>query len=370
MQCDPGQPVIASEENETKLWYTSSRKKYDIEGRFLKPLRMEELNYEYNRQFCVFSGNLGEYSMNKVPDLVLNDDGGDFRTGLYNLPVKFRQVFIRDYKSSYFKRRFKPGDTVECDIHRALRRLLNPKSGKRNMSDFIRYFLRPKELNSKCYGDLKFIVIPDNETYNSHATLTSRVVKSKREKSASRENIHQGNAPDLSVPNCEQEYDTAIMTDIRSGSKLMLSDVVRYLCAQHPDEYITLIVSACRCWHPDIPNSAKSNQCTYEKVHMDKYLRSFAEIDIKNIDNPDVPMNNPTTPMNNPTTPMNNPTTPMNNPDVPMNNPTTPRNNPDTIDRSGPVPGTATNPDRFSIEDLKTKSYNVLDSLEFDTFSD
>jgi len=103
---------------------------------------------------------------------------------------------------------------------------------------------------------------------------------------------------------------------------------------------------------------------------MDKYLRSFAEIDIKNIDNPDVPMNNPTTPMNNPTTPMNNPTTPMNNPDVPMNNPTTPRNNPDTIDRSGPVPGTATNPDRFSIEDLKTKSYNVLDSLEFDTFSD
>ena len=77
MYCYPGKPVDATNCNEATTWYMATKSKYDIKGTYMKDLKLTIGDNKY-QQLCVFSGNLTEENMNRIPDLYFEDDIGDF----------------------------------------------------------------------------------------------------------------------------------------------------------------------------------------------------------------------------------------------------------------------------------------------------
>jgi hypothetical protein len=315
MYCFAGKTIDAADWNESLTWYvaTMDEKKYDKEGRFMKKLTLT-LDSDNPKskcaQYCVFSGNLSHYDMNRIPDLYLEDENKDFKTGLYQLPARFERVFLKDKYSSIDDKFYKPGDKSSINVQQ-LHNKIKPFIKKKQelpKEGFIAYFVNPGSFRFR-YKDLDFIVVPKSRYYNSYIDLSRKtnkpiydisIKKDKLKKMKEKEpiklkkssfrvpknkrkdtplEVHQW---DVSTPNTHNEKEKKKILKIKDEYPgLYLSDVIRYLCNKNPDTYITLIVSSCRSFDEDLPVAVKRRQQKTATISTDEYLKKYVKEDIK-----------------------------------------------------------------------------------------
>lgn len=296
MYCFSGKEVDAADWNEAATWYTASldEKKYDKEGKFMEKLTLTlDSNNPKSKcaQYCVFSGNLSKYDMNRVPDLYLEDEKYDFKTGLYNLPARFQRIFLKDKYSSVDNKYYKPGDKSKIDV-----KIFNTKIKpfiKKNKDlpeeGFLTYFLNPGSLNLKI-NKLDFVVVPDPKYFNSYIDLQRKTENLKEISSSFRipkrksdKHLLENYQWDISIPNTNDNLEIKKINRIKKSLKgVYLSDVIRYLCLKNPDKFITIIVSSCRKFHFQIPKNVIKNQKKTSTISTSEYIRKYSKIDIKN----------------------------------------------------------------------------------------
>ena len=274
LYCTPGKPVSAEIVNEARTWGIATLPEYDAEGKFMTRLFLRSLSKGKESPYCVFSGNLVAENMNRVPDLYFEEEeNGDFRTGLYHLPVNFRRVFLRDHYSSVASRRYQAGDIEELDRN-VLSRKLAKQSHDDEASGFLYYFLSPSGLRQKRYANLSFVVVPSQVGYESYTTL----FRTRKQKSVPESRVCYPDIDDRSVPNSQDQRDHKKVLKIRKDmGGFYLSDVVRMLCHRHPDARITLVISACRSFHPDLPGVVRHNQKKTAQIDAISYYRHFGK---------------------------------------------------------------------------------------------
>ena len=128
MYCFAGKQVDAADWNEAITWYTATmnEEKYDKEGKFMKKLTLTlDSNNPKSKcaQYCVFSGNLVNFDLNRIPDLYLEDEKYSFKSGLYNLPARFERIFLKDKYSSIDDKFYKPGDKASISVNQLHKKL-------------------------------------------------------------------------------------------------------------------------------------------------------------------------------------------------------------------------------------------------------
>lgn len=279
MYCFPNKPITANHANEARTWQIATQDHYDPRGRFMTRLKVYDDELDTKVPYCVFSGNLMEDDLNRVPDLCFEDEEGDFRTGLYHLPARFRRVFVKNCRSR--GRSYNPGDIEELDsrvLNQTFKKVADTSSVDESATGFARYFLEPGTLEKKKYKDLTFVVIPHSDTYQSYLDLAHRVrgaVITRNKKS--RAPTHEY---DTSVPNTKDKMDSREVKRLeKETGGVFLSDIVRHLCNQHPHDFITIIVSACRCFNY-MPKGVYKNQLKTTIVSASEYYRAFSKKDV------------------------------------------------------------------------------------------
>lgn len=315
MYCFPGKPVDAADWNEALTWYvaTMDEEKYDKEGKFMKRLTLTLDSDKKNSkcaQYCVFSGNLANDDLNRIPDLFLEDEESDFKTGLYKLPIKFQRIFLKDKYSSIDDKFYKPGDKVDIDI-KTLHQKIKPFTKKNKdlpYDGFLAYFVNPGSFEYK-FKDLDFVVVPKSKSYYSYIDLCRKtnkpilginIKKSRLDKLNSKDPITLKKTSfriperksktksiekylyDVSTPNTNIESEKERVLKLQKKNKgLYLSDVIRYLCNKNPDTFITIIVSSCRVFEDGIPKNVINNQKKTATVSTSEYIKKYAKRDIK-----------------------------------------------------------------------------------------
>lgn len=279
MYCVPGKPISAEIVNEARTWDIATLPDYDRQGKFMTNLLLRQDGPSVEWPYCVFSGNLVEEDMNRVPDLYFEDDEeGDFRTGLFHLPASFRRVFLRDHFSGVDQKLYQAGDIEELNSE-ILHNCLLKQSRSEKVSGFLHYFLEPSTLKKKRYEKLPFVVVPNSQCYESYNTLLNTQKPSKVAPNRIRYEID-----DKSIPNTNSKKEVKRVLKIRKQMEgLYLSDIVRILCERHYNEFITIIVSACRCFHDDLSTSVKDNQRKTARVDAKTYYDKLAINDVTTI---------------------------------------------------------------------------------------
>jgi len=292
LYCYPGKPVDATDCNEASTWYMATRSDYDKKGKFMKDLKLTigPKKYKNYKQYCVFSGDMGKYDLNRIPDLYFEDEDKDFRTGLFNLPAKFQRIFIKEKYSSIDKKLYKPGDKSDIDSN-LLHNKLKPYTKKYKdlpESGFLSYFVEPGTLYGKKFKDIDFVVIPKSKSYFSYLELCKKTNKKIEKTKGIPNNLIKGDPikiknkefrigkkykHDISVPNSKDSKEIKIINKIVKENKgLYLSDMVRFLCNKHKNTHITIVISACRVFHDDLPKNVMKRQMKTASISVDKYL--------------------------------------------------------------------------------------------------
>ncbi|VVU94465.1 hypothetical protein CPAV1605_187 [seawater metagenome] len=315
MYCFAGKPVDAADWNEALTWYvaTMDESKYDKHGKFMKRLTLTLDSDKKNSkcaQYCVFSGNLAKYDLNRIPDLFLEDEDTSFKTGLFNLPAKFDRLFLKDKYSSVDDKFYKPGDKGSINIE-TLHKKIKPFTKKNKdlpYDGFLAYFVNPGSFKYK-FKDLDFVVIPKSRNYNSYIDLCRKtnkpildinIKKERKDKMDKKEPIklkessfrvplrNSKDTPiekyqyDVSIPNTHIPKEKEKVLKLETKNKgLYLSDVIRYLCNKNPDTFITLIVSSCRVFEDGIPKNVMNNQKKTATVSTNEYLKKYSKEDVK-----------------------------------------------------------------------------------------
>lgn len=294
MYCFSGKEVDAADWNEAATWYTATldEKKYDKEGKFMEKLTLTLDSSKPNSkcaQYCVFSGNLSKHDMNRIPDLFLEDEQYNFKTGLYNLPARFQRIFLKDKYSSVDNKYYKPGDKSKIDV-KTFNTKIKPfiKKNKDLPDDgFLTYFVNPGSLNQKI-NKLDFVVVPDPKYFNSYIDLERKTKKLRKltdsfriPRRKSDKHFLENYQWDISIPNTSDNKDIKKINRIKKSTPgVYLSDVIRYLCLKNPDKFITIIVSSCRSFHYNIPKNVIKNQQKTSTVSTSEYIKKYAKIDI------------------------------------------------------------------------------------------
>ena len=118
LYCQQGKELSACDVNEARTWYIATTKFRDPEGKFLKSLKIYDDGDTLAKQYCVFSGNLWRENLNRIPDILLDDEQNDFRTGLFTMPVRFNRIFLKNYYSETDKKMYRPGQISEIKTSR------------------------------------------------------------------------------------------------------------------------------------------------------------------------------------------------------------------------------------------------------------
>ena len=300
MYCYSGKEVDAVDWNEAATWYTASldSKKYDKEGKFMQKLTLtlDSANPKSKcSQYCVFSGNLSKYDMNRIPDLYLEDEQFNFKTGVYDLPVRFQRIFLKDKFSSLDNKFYKPGDKANIDVEIFNKKIKPFTRKKKDLPDegFLTYFINPGALNKKI-NKLDFVVVPNPKYFYSYIDLARKTnklfsnkdpIKLKNTsfripKKKSDKHYLENYLWDVSTPNTNEKKEAKKIKKIQQHTKgLYLSDVIRYLCNKNPDKFITIIVSSCRKFHDELPSNVIKNQKKTAMISTDTYLKKYAKID-------------------------------------------------------------------------------------------
>lgn len=253
MYCYPGKSMDASDCNEALTWFVATQNKYDNKGAYMEKLKLT-INSKKYEQYCVFDGAKRKHNINRVPDLFFEDECHDFRTGCFHLPARFKRVFVRDNEQ------YKPGQQIDIDnrkFHKALepftlKNAVLPKKG------FIKYFLEPSSIGNKKFKSIDFVVVPKPRTYHSYTELCKKTRKYVLE----------------SIPNTKNSNEqNTVRKIVKSTTGIYLSAIIQFLCKKHPGHQISIIVSACRVFHPDLPTKVKTNQSKTSKMRVKKYLK-------------------------------------------------------------------------------------------------
>lgn len=285
LYCKHGQELSACDVNESRTYYVATTKHRDPEGEFLKMLKIMEDDSPKQQQFCVFSGNLWEENLNRMPDILLDEERNDFRTGLFTMPVRFNRIFLRDHYSKTDKKTYRPGEVtpIKPEIFHQQLKPFTKKKAELPEKGFLTYFIRPAQLAKKSYSSLDFVIVPDNQYFHSHSELKKLTKKSKPCESNFR--VHQDSVVnfDSSVINSEKPKDirdVKAIIDDEKGKGIFLSTVVRYLCHKYPNTFITIIATVCRVYHPNLDKSIRKNQHKTATVTIDEYIKKYANKDV------------------------------------------------------------------------------------------
>lgn len=294
MYCFSGKEVDAADWNEAVTWYTATldEKKYDKKGKFMEKLTLTlDSNNPKSKcsQYCVFSGNLSKYDMNRIPDLYLEDEDYNFKTGLYQMPARFQRIFLKDKYSSIDNKHYKPGDKSKIDVKTFNSKIKPFIKKKKNLPDegFLTYFVNPGSLSQKIHK-LDFVVVPIPKYFNSYIDLTRKTQKLKKltdsfriPKRRSDKHFLENYKWDISLPNTNDNLEIKKVKRLKKTLKgVYLSDVIRYLCNKNPDKFITIIVSSCRKFHYELPKNVIKNQKKTSMISTNEYVKKYAEIDI------------------------------------------------------------------------------------------
>tara|TARA_B100000497_G_C7615896_1_gene369896 strand:- start:305 stop:1147 length:843 start_codon:yes stop_codon:yes gene_type:complete len=278
MYCLPGKAVSAADVNEARTWYVASHVNRDPLGKYLKDLRVYWDEDKKPLPFCVFSGNLKDEDMNRLPDILLDTEYNDFKTGLFELPVRFQRIFLKNHYSDTEKKHFQSGDSIIVDpnkLNNALKLQSKQKHKEIKDNTFLSYLLKPGTLNTRPYSSLDFVVVPTPEYYWSYSKLLFKTGANMRKK----------DELPKSIPNTKNKKEVKIIKNIVNGERgnekgLYLSDVIHLLKNKHPNSFITLIVTACRIYHPDLTTNLRNNQEKTAQINVDTYLKQYASKDI------------------------------------------------------------------------------------------
>lgn len=272
MHCKPGKEVSAEDFNEARTWYVASKTYHDKKGAYLKDLRIVDEGSKRARQFCVFSGDHVKEDLNRLPDLMLEDEDVDFRTGVYQLPVRFTRVFLRDREEG--GKFYRAGDKEDLDP-KTFNTLLEPytrKGAKLKKGSLFSYLLEPGGLANKKYKDLQFVVVPTSRYHHSYAEMKRQgriVLQDKKYRVGVNVKLH-----DTSAYNTKIKSEQTKLKRIKKDG-VMLSDVIRFLCNKHKGEPITLVVSACRSFDPKLPQHVRQNQCATARCSINCFLKKY-----------------------------------------------------------------------------------------------
>lgn len=273
MHCWPGETVSAADFNEARTWFVATLPEHDAAGQYMATLALDSSEHKH-QQYCCFSGDLGQ-ELDMVPDLHLQDESVDFRTGLYQLPVRLQRHFVRSHYSAVDRRLYAPGDVVPLDnrkMNLELQRYC--RTGSRlPPAGFVRLLLDPAAADDICLGETGFVVLPDPRRYSSYLGICQEAEVAPPPTHGIPRNIWKTRQHDASTPNTKNRVVAARVRRIhRETPGLYLSDVIRCLVSRYPDDQLTLIVSACRCFHDDIPPSVKHRQRQTRRFTVDRYL--------------------------------------------------------------------------------------------------
>ena len=266
MYCLPGKTVSACDANEARTWYVATTPRRDLRGNYLKALKIFWDENKKALPYCVFSGNLQKYDMNRIPDILLKPEFNDFKTGLFHLPARFNKVYLKDGICKTTGKSHQTGDIEKVDYRQFHKSIANHTNAHVNFDEhsFIHHFLRPGTLKKRRLGTLGFVVVPQTNTYWSHAKLTEATRRLKRK----------------STPNTKTSKDIAVVREIATREKgLHLSDVIRTLIRANPDQFITLVVTVCRSFHDELPQRVRANQEQTSRITIQEYLKNYASID-------------------------------------------------------------------------------------------
>ena len=306
LYCKHGEELSACDVNETRTYYVATTKYRDPKGHFLKMLKVMD-DTPHQQQFCVFSGNLWKENLNRMPDILLDEERNDFRTGLFTMPVRFNRIFLRDHYSKTDKKTYHPGEVtpIEPEIFHQQLKPFTHKKTKLPRRGFLTYFIRPFQLDKKSYASLDFVIVPENQHFSSHSELKELTKCSKictsefrvqqnpvmnRDSSVTNPVMNR----DSSVTNPVINFDSSVINsdklkDIRDvkaiikyekGKGIFLSTVVRHLCQKHPNTFITIVATVCRVYHPDLDASIRKNQDKTASVSIDEYIKKYANVDV------------------------------------------------------------------------------------------
>lgn len=275
LYCLPGKEVSAVDINEIRTWKVATTSTRDAHGKYLAALKIYWDNKKYPLQYCVFSGNLKKQQLHKIPDLLLDTEFNDFKTGLFQLPVRFQRVFLKDHYSITDKRYYQPGEVSAINVKK-LHKQLKLLDAKLNRNDeiydksFMAYLLKPGQLNKKKYSTLNFVVVPNSKYYSSYSKLKTDTSKITRP----------------SIANSTNAKDKQVVKNIIKQEKgkekgLYLSDVIQHAKKENPGKFITIIAAVCRAFHPALTKNLRTNQSKTEAVTIDEYLQKYAKIDLE-----------------------------------------------------------------------------------------
>lgn len=307
MYCFAGKEVDAADWNEAATWYmaTLDESKYDKHGKFMEKLTLT-LDSDNPKskcaQYCVFSGNLSNYNMNRIPDLYLEDELYNFKTGLYQLPAQFDRIFLKDKYSAIDNKYYKPGDRASIDVkmfNKKIKPFIRKKKELPN-EGFLTYFINPGSIN-KSIKNTDFVVVPKKKYFNSYLDLSRKTNKpliDLKETNINKDPIKLNSSSfripkrksnkhnleqyqwDLSKPNTSNIKESNKVKKLqKSLPGLYLSDVIRYLCNKNQNKYITLVVSSCRKFHDELPNNIQKNQLKTSTVSASEYTSKYSSLE-------------------------------------------------------------------------------------------
>ena len=285
LYCQHGKELSACDVNEARTWYVATTKFRDPAGKFLKALKIFDDDDPKDRQYCVFSGNLWRENLNRIPDILLDDEQNDFRTGLFTMPVRFNRIFLKNYYSQTDKKMYRPGQVSQIkpeEFHQKLKPYTKKKAELPHRG-FLSYFIRPIELKKKPYGGLDFVIVPNADFYKSHSELKTLTKDIPPSTDPFRVKNDSSIKFDASVINSDKATDIKIVKKIiksEKGSGVFLSSVIRYLCQENPNTYITIVATVCRLYHPDLTKNLKNNQSKTAEIKTTEYVKKYAKIDV------------------------------------------------------------------------------------------
>lgn len=267
MYCYSGVPVSAEDKNEVRTWYMATKPRYDDHGKYMKELRLNHINGKQCDQYCVFSGNLGDQDMNRIPDLLLEEERDVFHTGLYRLPVRYNRTFLRDH-DTLDRKRYRAGQVAKISVarfHQKLRPFLDTDS----LPDrgFLPYFISPSTIKHKPYSSLAFVVSPNPAFHRSFSSMYDETRRGRKIKH---------------YPNTKSKASRKVASLVGNRSKsLYLSDVIRMLQNAHPGGFVSIVVSACRSFHEELPENVRTNMKKSATVSVSAYIKDHADADLR-----------------------------------------------------------------------------------------
>lgn len=320
MHCTSGEVVSACNLYEAALWHASLDNHSNDE--YLKVLD--------NYQYCVYSGNLPEEQMNRIPDLILSQETQNFVTGLYESGVNYNVVITAPRCSEGVKGNIKEfGEITKLDKNYLKKnfKIIMDKGGKidslpQGDQDFVNYFLRPVNQKNTSIEKLKFLILPEQPKFKSFYSLVSIMGRKNSIESCSMGkkipeiqdeyrkkpmNVALKNGGQIIVNPDEKKIDLPswlknenIIKKIRENvetneksylsNNIYLSDLIRFLCNINKGKFITIVLSACRS-HPNPTGISLSSE--YKEYYnflgrperngkkINDYLNNYANLDYK-----------------------------------------------------------------------------------------